>query len=162
MKAVLNENNSLEIEWIPPSVDCLKISSGIWVRVSESGNQQPNTSTTEAYITVPQKCLKKRPNTSYSFILHGSSSGVNGEKRCHFQLKNDLIPCQVYNVKVVPNYQSLKGGPLSTDIFVPPTVKCIESRLLSWKLTCLLHPLCREITRQARNHWLALPLTRTR
>ncbi|KAI9558686.1 hypothetical protein GHT06_015475 [Daphnia sinensis] len=121
MKAVLNENNSLEIEWTPPSMDCLKVSSGIWVRVSESGNQQPNMSTTEAYVTIPQKCLKRRANTSYSFILHASSSGVNVEKRCHFQLKDDLIPCQVYNVEVVPNYQSLKGRPLSTDILVPPT-----------------------------------------
>ncbi|XP_057368778.1 uncharacterized protein LOC130689856 [Daphnia carinata] len=120
MKAVLNKNNSLEIEWVPPSLDCLKISSGIWVRVFESGNEQPNASTTEAYITIPQKCLKRRANTTYSFILHAPLSGFNGEKRCHFQLKNDLIPCQSYNVEVVPNYQSLKGKLLSTNIFVPP------------------------------------------
>lgn len=140
MKAFLNKNNSLEIEWTPPSADCLKISSGIWVRVFESGEQHLP-STAETYLAIPLKCLRRRANTSYSVVVHTSASDIIGEKRCYFELKNDLIQCQIYTVEMVPNYQSFKGRHLSTDIFVPPTVKNINSRFLNWKVTCSVSPL---------------------
>lgn len=64
-------------------------------------------------------------NASISIELHSPAvpeiTGV--EYTCHFKLKDVLIQCRVYTIKVSPYYQSLKGKPLNTEIVVPPAVK---------------------------------------
>jgi hypothetical protein len=106
IEATLGENNLLQIEWTPRSIDCIKFSSGVWIRVYDSSQKQPSTG--ENYLAIPQKCLKRRANASFSIALPSSASKLSG-KTCHFELKEVLIQCRVYTIEVVPNYQSLKG-----------------------------------------------------
>lgn len=118
-------SNSLEIIWTPLSNnECLKFVSGFWVRVFESDSSSwlmPNPS----YLDIPNICLSRWPNnTTYSVILHSPTSSNDRENEtCHFKLKNVLIQCLSYIVEVVPNYQSLKGKPLITEIVIPSSVK---------------------------------------
>jgi hypothetical protein len=123
IEATLGENNLLQIEWTPLSVDCIKFSSGVWIRVYDSSQKQPSTG--ENYLAIPQKCLKRRANASFSIALPSSASKFSG-KTCHFELKEVLIQCRVYTVEVVPNYQSLKGKAIFTEIVIPPAVKYIK------------------------------------
>ncbi|XP_046654233.1 uncharacterized protein LOC124345136 isoform X1 [Daphnia pulicaria] len=116
IEATLDENNSLQIEWTPLSVDCIKFSSGFWIRVYDSSPKQPSTG--ENYLAIPQKCLK-RFNATFSIVLSSSASKFSG-KTCHFELKEVLVQCHMYTIEVVPNYQSFKGKPLFAEIVVPP------------------------------------------
>ncbi len=120
IKASLIEGRMLKIEWVPIKTECFEFSSGVWIRVFLSGDQHPSSSE-EAYLDVPMKCLKTQSNTTFSVTLPSSSSAVNEDNTCSFELKN-LIECRAYTVEVVPNYQSLKGKPLFTEIVIPSTV----------------------------------------
>jgi hypothetical protein len=119
IEASLGDNNVLQIKWTPLSMDCVKFSSGVWIRVFESGQSQ---SSTDQYLSIPQKCLKRRGNASFSIVLSSSASELSGNN-CHFDLRDSLIQCRVYTIEVVPNYQSLKGKSLFTEIVIPPAVK---------------------------------------
>jgi hypothetical protein len=119
IEATLGENNSLQIEWTPLSVDCIKFSSGFWIRVYDSSPKQPSTG--ENYLAIPQKCLK-RFNATFSIVLSSPASKFSG-KTCHFELKEVPIQCHMYTIEVVPNYQSFKGKPLFAEIVVPPAVE---------------------------------------
>ncbi|XP_046654239.1 uncharacterized protein LOC124345136 isoform X4 [Daphnia pulicaria] len=128
IEATLGENNLLQIEWTPRSIDCIKFSSGVWIRVYDSSQKQPSTG--ENYLAIPQKCLKRRANASFSIALPSSASKFSG-KTCHFELNDVLIQCRVYTIEVVPNYQSLKGKTIFTEIVIPPandnSAKSLES-----------------------------------
>ena len=133
IKASLGGNNSLEIEWIPRSADCLKFSSGVWIRVFES-KQRQQLPLTDSYLAIPQKCLKRRSNASFSIVLPAASSPPPRENTCFFELKDILIKCLAYTVEVIPNYQSLKGSPMLTEVVIPPTVEYITSCTLEKSL----------------------------
>lgn len=114
-------NDSLELTWSIFSAECLKFSSGVWIRVYQQAPEgdyklQPET------LYVPQKCLKKKSNTSYSIVLSPSSSK---EKKisCAFYFTRHLIQCRAYVVEIIPNFQSLRGKTLRTEIVVPPKMK---------------------------------------
>jgi hypothetical protein len=107
IEATLGENNLLQIEWTPRSIDCIKFSSGVWIRVYDSSQKQPSTG--ENYLAIPQKCLKRRANASFSIALPSSASKFSG-KTCHFELKEVPIQCHMYTIEVVPNYQSSKAN----------------------------------------------------
>lgn len=123
IQALLLANNSLEIKWTPLSNKCLEFNSGVWVRVLESGQQQPSLS--NSYLTIPQNCLTRWSDGTHSIILHSPSSFSNNEenKTCRFELTNPLIQCLSYTVEVIPNYQSLKGKSLKTKIIIPSAVE---------------------------------------
>ena len=108
----------LQIKWTPLSMDCMKFSSGVWIRVFESGQS----SAADQYLSIPQKCLKRSSNASFSIVLSSSAPKLSGNT-CHFDLRDSLIQCRVYTIEVVPNYQSLKGKSLFTEIVIPPAVK---------------------------------------
>ena len=120
IEASLGDNNVLQIKWTPLSMDCVKFSSGVWIRVFESGQSQ--SSSTDQYLAIPKKCLKRSANASFSIVLSSSASELSGNN-CHFDLRDSLIQCRVYTIEVVPNYQSLKGKSLFTEIVIPPAVK---------------------------------------
>ena len=120
IEASLGDNNVLQIKWTPLSMDCVKFSSGVWIRVFESGQSQ--SSVADQYLAIPQKCLKRRANASFSIVLSSSAPKLSGN-HCHFDLRDSLIQCRVYTIEVVPNYQSLKGKSLFTEIVIPPAVK---------------------------------------
>ncbi len=147
IEATLGENNLLQIEWTPLSIDCIKFSSGVWIRVYDSSQKQPSTG--ENYLAIPQKCLKRRANATFSIALPSSTSKFSG-KTCHFELKDVLIQCRVYTVEVVPNYHSLKGKPLFTEIVIPPAVKYFEiiNTISATKIVIKLFFPCRTTTRQ--------------
>jgi hypothetical protein len=109
----------LQIKWTPLSMDCMKFSSGVWIRVFESGQ---SSSSADQYLSIPQKCLKQSSNASFSIVLSSSTPKLSGNT-CHFDLRDSLIQCRVYTIEVVPNYQSLKGKSLFTEIVIPPAVK---------------------------------------
>jgi hypothetical protein len=124
IKASLDTNKSIEIEWSPLTAECIDYNSGVWIRVFESG-----TSSSEVtYLAIPRKCLKEQSNTTFSLVVHSPSSTKSDDEQfdendCHFELKNFLIECRAYTVEVVPNYDSLKGRPLTTEIVIPSTVE---------------------------------------
>nr|CAH0102785.1 unnamed protein product [Daphnia galeata] len=115
IEASLGDNNVLQIKWTPLSMDCMKFSSGVWIRVFESGQ---SSSSALQYLSIPQKCLKRSANASFSIVLSSSASKLSGNN-CHFDLRDSLIQCRVYTIEVVPNYQSLKGKSLFTEIVIP-------------------------------------------
>nr|CAH0109679.1 unnamed protein product [Daphnia galeata] len=122
IKASLDTNKSIEIEWSPLSAECIDYNSGVWIRVFESGNS----SSEETYLSIPRKCLKDQPNTTFSLVVHSPSSTKSDDEQfdendCHFELKNILIECRAYTIELVPNYDSLKGRPLTTEIVIPST-----------------------------------------
>ena len=82
-------------------------------------------------MSIPRKCLKEQYNTTFSLVVHSPSSTKSDDEQfeendCHFELKNVLIECRAYTVEVVPNYDSLKGRPLTTEIVIPSTVEYIN------------------------------------
>jgi hypothetical protein len=127
IKASLGINKSIEIEWSPLSPECIDYNSGVWIRVFESGTL----SSEETYMSIPRKCLKEQFNTTFSLVVHSPSSTKSDDEQfeesdCHFELKNILIECRAYTVEVVPNYDSLKGRTLTTEIVIPSTVEYIN------------------------------------
>jgi hypothetical protein len=93
----------------------------VWIRVHEiPENEYQIQSQTPLY--VPQKCLKKKSKTSYSIVLYPPSSpSLTGKNiSCLFYLTRKLIQCRAYVVEVIPNYQSLRGKSLRTEIVIPP------------------------------------------
>jgi hypothetical protein len=121
MVASLN-NESLEITWPVHSVECLQFSSGVWIRVYQSGDEYKLPIETSLYI--PEKCLKKISTTLHSISLSPPSpspTSVNKDT-CLFSLASNLIQCRAYVVQIIPNYQSLRGKTLRTEIIVPPKV----------------------------------------
>jgi hypothetical protein len=133
IKASLDTNKSIEIEWSPLSPECIDYNSGVWIRVFESGTL----SSEETHMSIPRKCLNeqsntwpKQPNTTFSLVVHSRSSTKSDDEQfeendCHFELKNILIECRAYTIEIVPNYDSLKGSPLTTEIVIPSTVEYI-------------------------------------
>ncbi|KAI9558861.1 hypothetical protein GHT06_015650 [Daphnia sinensis] len=120
--ATLTKNNSLQIEWTLISTECLKFSTGVWIRIFEEETQHQSSSA-KMYWEIPNKCLKRRANASFSIVLPPRSvktSPPDKTKSCNFQLLDTLIRCRAYTVEVVPNYQSLMGRPLRTRIVIPP------------------------------------------
>ena len=127
IKASLDTNKSIEIEWSPLSAECNDYNSGVWIRVFESGTL----SSEENYFSVPRKCLKDQYNTTFSLVVHSPSSTKSDDEQfeesdCYFKLKNILIECRAYTIEVVPNYDSLKGRPLIIEIVIPSTVEYIN------------------------------------
>lgn len=115
------------------SKDCLKYSSGVWIRVYPSGEERklPKEEAFVLTLSVPQKCLK--PNTvnhSYSVALFPPSSlfypSIKENKTCSFSLIRELIQCHVYTIEVIPNYQSFRGKTLRTEIVIPPNKVCLN------------------------------------
>ena len=79
--------------------------------------------------------MKEEYNTTFSLVVHSPSStkfdlssddAKFEENDCHFELKNVLIECRAYTVEIVPNYDSLKGRSLTTEIVIPSTVEYIN------------------------------------
>jgi hypothetical protein len=115
-------NESLEITWPILSAECLKFSSGVWIRVYQQASEDETKLQPETSLYVPQKCLKKKSKSSYSIILSPSSS--KGKKlSCAYYLTRHLIQCRAYVVEIIPNFQSLRGKTLRTEIVVPPKMK---------------------------------------
>jgi hypothetical protein len=115
-------NESLEIKWPLYSAACLKFSSGVWIRIYQQSTEIDYKLQPETSLFVPQKCLKKNFETSYSIVLLPSSSNEK-KNSCAFSLARNLIQCRVYAIEVIPNFQSLRGSKtLRTEIVVPPKV----------------------------------------
>nr|CAH0107914.1 unnamed protein product [Daphnia galeata] len=122
IKASLDTNKSIEIEWSPISPECIDYNSGVWIRVFESGTS----SSEETYLSIPRKCLNEQSNTTFSLVVHSPSSTKSDDEQfeesdCYFKLKNILIECRAYTIEIVPNYDSLKGRTLTTEIVIPST-----------------------------------------
>jgi hypothetical protein len=116
-------NESLEITWPILSAECIKFSSGVWIRVYQQAPEIDYKLQPETSLYVPQKCLKKNFETSrYSIVLLPSSSNEKNNS-CAFSLARNLIQCRVYVIEVIPNFQSLRGKTLRTEIVVPPKMK---------------------------------------
>ncbi|XP_046457252.1 uncharacterized protein LOC124204252 [Daphnia pulex] len=113
-------NESLEIKWPLYSAACLKFSSGVWIRIYQQSTENDYKLQPETSLFVPQKCLKKNFETSYSIVLLPFSSNEK-KNSCAFSLARNLIQCRVYVIEVIPNFQSLRGSKtLRTEIVVPP------------------------------------------
>ncbi|XP_045028206.1 uncharacterized protein LOC116935922 isoform X2 [Daphnia magna] len=109
----------LKIEWSVPSAECVKVSSGVRIKIYESadGYKVP----LEAPIFVPQKCIKKIAKTWHSINLASPfSSSTSRGKACAFSLTKNLTQCRSYIVEVVINYQSLAGKAMQTELVIPP------------------------------------------
>ncbi len=121
--ASLLTNESLEITWPIFSTECLKFSSGVWIRVYQQAPEVDYKLQPETSLYVPQKCLKKKSKASYSIILSPPSSSKGKKISCAYYLTRHLIQCRAYVIEVIPNFQSLRGKTLRTDIIVPPKSK---------------------------------------
>ncbi|XP_046458934.1 uncharacterized protein LOC124205536 [Daphnia pulex] len=120
INASLNRNKSIEIEWTPLSPECIAYNSGVWIRVFES--ETPSSG--ETYLSIPRKCLAEKYNSTFSFAIHSptkSDDPSNKKSDCHFELTNVLIECRSYKIELIPNYESLKGRSLTTEIVTPST-----------------------------------------
>ncbi|XP_046459694.1 uncharacterized protein LOC124206095 [Daphnia pulex] len=115
-------NESLEITWPILSAACLKFSSGVWIRVYQQSTESDYKLQPETSLYVPQKCLNKNFETSFSIVLLPSSSNEKNNS-CAFSLARNLIQCRAYVIEVIPNFQSLRGKTLRTEIVVPPKMK---------------------------------------
>ncbi|KAK4011028.1 hypothetical protein OUZ56_020148 [Daphnia magna] len=121
LTAFFTSNESLEINWPTPSDECLKFSTGVWIRVYQSGDEHKWPA--ETLLAVPQKCMKKSSETSYSIVLSPPSlSATEKEDPCDFYLARNLIQCRSYVVEVIPNYQSLRGKTLRIETVIPPKI----------------------------------------
>ncbi|XP_046464028.1 uncharacterized protein LOC124209850 [Daphnia pulex] len=118
INASLSRNKSIEIEWTPLFPECIAYNSGVWIRVFESDTP----SSAETYLSIPRKCLTEKYNSIFSFVIHSpTKSDDPKESDCHFELTNVLIECRSYKIELIPNYESLKGRPLTTEIVTPST-----------------------------------------
>jgi hypothetical protein len=131
INASLSRNKSIEIEWTPLFPECIAYNSGVWIRVFESDTP----SSAETYLSIPRKCLTEKYNSIFSFVIHSptKSDDPTKESDCHFELTNVLIECRSYKIELIPNYESLKGRPLTTEIVTHSTVeyrsiKCNQSQ----------------------------------
>ena len=125
IKGTLGANYSLEGEWTPSSKDCFKYTSGIWIRVFESGQNLPKSLT-----EIPYKCLKRQsPTTFVIFLSPFSETAKENKTSCQFKLTEPLIQCRSYTIQATPNYQSLKSQLLTTEIVVPSMVVYILREL---------------------------------
>ena len=115
-------NESLEINWPVLSAECLKLSSGVWIRIYQI-NSEVAKSPVETSLSVPQKCIKKNSRTTYSIALSSPSAKRGKTDPCLFSLTKNLIQCRSYAVEVVPNFQTLRGKTLRTEIVIPPKVQ---------------------------------------
>lgn len=122
IKASLNQlDYTVSISWKVPTDECAKYVSSLWVKIYESGN--PGAASLAQYLTVPISCLKKNPDKSLSLVVHSNSTdGVFSQEKEECQLSSGayLSECHAYTVELVPNYQSLKGNALLSEIVVPP------------------------------------------
>lgn len=118
--ASITSNDSLEIIWPVLSKECLKYSSGVWIRVYQIGYELK--SPVETFLSVPHKCVKKNSQNTYSIVLPPPSS-ISGKKdACFFTLARNLTQCRSYAVEVIPNFQTLRGKTLRAEIVIPPKV----------------------------------------
>jgi len=140
-------DKSIDINWSPPSVSCLRSITGLWVRVYESGTDP----TLESYLNIPKKCLKSKNLAAYnereslSIRLSSSSNSSTDADECNFSIQT-LVVCRSYQVEVVPNYQGLRGKSILAEIVIPPTMDSVtrlepsmnasilfDSMTLSWE-----------------------------
>lgn len=111
----------IKVKWLLPSTECLKVSSGVWISISEfiGGHKMQ----VEVPLFVPQKCLKKHSRTWHSIDLAPpSSSSTRKNNSCAFSLNTHLIQCRSYTVEVITNYQSLAGKAMHAQLVIPPKV----------------------------------------
>ncbi|KAI9558632.1 hypothetical protein GHT06_015420 [Daphnia sinensis] len=108
----------LKIEWSVPSAECVKVSSGVRIKIYESadGYKVPM----EDPLFVPQKCIKKITKTWHSINLASPSSSTSKGNACSFKLTENLTQCHSYIVEIVINYQSLAGKAMQTELVIPP------------------------------------------
>lgn len=117
-------NGSLEITWPILSADCLKFSSGVWIRIYQASEGDDNNELPEEAVTaslsIPQKCLINNTDASYSIVLYPQSSSADEKDPCFYSMTRNLTQCSAYVVEVIPNYQSLCGKTLRTEMVIPP------------------------------------------
>ncbi|EFX72247.1 hypothetical protein DAPPUDRAFT_227615 [Daphnia pulex] len=127
IKASVMINGSLEITWPILSTDCIKFSSGVWIRIYQASEGDDNNKLMpeEAVtaLSIPQKCLINNTDASYSIVLYPQSPSADEKDSCFFSMTKNLTQCSTYAVEVIPNYQSLGGKTLRTEIVVPPNNK---------------------------------------
>lgn len=105
---------------LPP--ECLKFTSGVWVRVYETRSER-DLPKDENYISIPMKCIKiNSDTTSFSIVVYPLTSSSSEKGTCRISLANNLTQCHVYTVEIIPNYQSLRGKSLRTEIVIPSKV----------------------------------------
>jgi hypothetical protein len=118
-------NESLEITWPILSEECLKFSSGVWIRIYQASQEYVQQEEATA-LSVPQKCfLNNTDGASHSIVLFPQSTNSKSTDEndpCSFSLAKNFTQCRAYVVEVIPNYQSLRGKMLRTEFVVPPKV----------------------------------------
>ncbi|XP_046456998.1 uncharacterized protein LOC124204036 isoform X2 [Daphnia pulex] len=132
IKASVMTNGSLNITWPILSADCLKFSSGVWIRIYQASegddNKLPEEATAITALSIPQKCcLVNKDAASYSIVLFPQSPSADEKDSCFFSMTKNLTQCSAYVVEVIPNYQSLCGKTLRTEMVIPPNKQSDES-----------------------------------
>ncbi len=102
-------NESLEITWPIFSKECMKFSSGLWIRVYQQASESDNKLQPETSLYVPQKCLKKKSKTLFSIVLSPSSSSKGKNISCAFYLTRHLIQCRAYVIEIIPNFHHFEA-----------------------------------------------------
>ncbi len=125
IKASVLTNESLEITWPILSEECLKFSSGVWIRIYQASQEDVLQEEATA-LSVPQKCLLNNTggasNSIVLFTQSTNSKSTDEKNPCSFSVAKNLTQCHAYVVEVIPNYQSLRGKTLRIEFVVPPKV----------------------------------------
>lgn len=136
-----NEEKIVAIDWSPPSANCIEFSTGLWIRVYESGTNP----ILESYLKILRKCLKFKhypfERAALSVLLPSSSNSSyqnSTDDECNFSIK-PLMDCLSYQVEVVPDYQSLQGKSIRTEIVIYPS-KVIKLATYYYLVTIIYFP----------------------
>ena len=110
------EDDSLAIEWSFPSADCQLLSTGVWIRVFESEQNE----TDESFLYIPNDCQTRKGDVA-SVVLTSGDQEEQGSQ-CSFSIPK-LIACGTYTVELAVDYDSLQGRIQSSQVIITPKVK---------------------------------------
>lgn len=105
------DEKSLFVQLTLPSVPCTKLITEIWIRIYDIYTSELHS---HPYVKIPTECLISKDNNV--------SVTLRSRKTPCLCCIPDLVPCRTYRVKILPNYQSLKGDEFVTTVPVLPKV----------------------------------------
>ena len=101
IEVVLNDDETITIQWELPSTKCQEFMTGVWLRIYEPSSAT-NKSNSTPFNRIPSSCLKKHGN-GFSFTFPSTES----QDTCRFPFS--VAECRDHAVELIPNYFNLRG-----------------------------------------------------
>ena len=110
VRVTYQKDRSLAIDWTSPSDECQKLSTGLWIGISESNRD----ATIAPLLHIPEECLEARNSGGISIVL--DSAEGRKDSTCRVSIAR-LLECRSYTIEVSADYDSLQGRVHRVQVF---------------------------------------------